>query len=437
MLTLWRLVLLGLHFMLKLVLQEAKALGDDLSAIFLNDPYRSTSRKDLPGIKSVISTYEDFIRILQGEISRVGSGQELFLEAYASLESDNSQDMAIDGYDALQRDTFTITRFQGRGHYGFAYILQLKRLLDQANVRDDVHYQQLISSQGHFLTEIQEILGWDRLKTRVPNLLRESQHFMPRELLKVHTIMAHIVQLGRPDCLGRSVSHIMSDAGYTNDWSLQHTNHFDALGRSGLYIACQKGDINQVARLINNNADFQRQASNGLAPLHIAAYMGHSDICEGMCRSCIGIFHHFLDGSGRSAILWAALGGHLDTVKSLSNIITSGSLADKVADTSTDQDSFGATALILAVCSGQLPVVQYLLKSNFPATKYLLNSQDLTGGTAFIYAQQGSRSAIMVVLLEAKSAQSSDTNQGRSISQKTEIYNSYLTSFLRLEGDDE
>ena len=379
-----------------LALQELKALGDQMWSISYNDPYHRTPASGLPGLENTFSSFKSFACDLTTRVLRIGAGEKLILEAYAALETDYSQrKITWSENDAPQYLEGSIARFQKLGHHGFAHVLHMKRLLDRPKLTDQ-EAQLLVDTRHRFLAEVREILYEYSLEASVPVPLCNTQIFIPSSFLKHITIMENVQALQIPDWLGRSVSHILSDAGHAVDWPANHIDHVDALGRSGLYIACQNGDEAGVTRFIANRANIYQPAMNGLTPMHIAACMGYTTICTLLWnyrngrvlndRSCRSL----RDRSGRHPLLWAALCGRYETVFRFCELYCKLDL-----NPTLDVDDFGCTAVILAACGGHDKVVQFLLGKYFPA-----DVQDSNGRTAFWYAAQGGHEAAMKLLSE-------------------------------------
>jgi ankyrin repeat protein len=379
-----------------LALQELKTLGDQMWSISCNDPYHRTPASGLPGLENIFLSFKSFACDLTTRVLRIGAGEKLISVAYAALETDYSQrKITWSENDAPRHLEGSIAQFQELGHHGFAHVLHMKRLLDRPKLTD--HEAQLLVHTRHgFLTEVRETLYKYSIQEPVPASLYNTQIFIPSRFLKHLTIMENVQGLGIPDCLGRSVSHILSDAGRDVDWSTNDVHHVDALGRSGLYISCQNGDEIRVKEFIAKGANVYQPAMNGLTPMHIAACMGHTTIFtilwntrngrEETLRSCGDL----RDRSGRHPLLWAALWGRHETVVRFFELCFKLDL-----NPTLDMDDFGCTAVTLAACGGHDKLVQFLVNNYFPA-----DVQDSNGRTAFWYAAQGGHEATMKFLSE-------------------------------------
>jgi serine/threonine-protein phosphatase 6 regulatory ankyrin repeat subunit B len=61
-------------------------------------------------------------------------------------------------------------------------------------------------------------------------------------------------------------------------------------GRSPLYIACQNGHVNIVKIILKKGADIYKSIYDGTVPLHAACYYNHIDVVEEMLKDQIPKF---------------------------------------------------------------------------------------------------------------------------------------------------
>jgi ankyrin repeat protein len=387
-----------------MALQELKVLGDEMSSVFLNDPYHTNPTDRLQGLQSIFTSFKDFALNLKEHILGMGAGGPLLSEALFTLESDYSHhSITLAADDSTQHMEDAISRFQSYGQHEFAHILLLKRFLGLNEItNDDTH--RFIQSRKQFLDGCKDVLQSYGLEEPVAVILLNSQMYLPRKLLQIPDISNHVLEIGFHDCLGRSVSHVLSDAGNVVNWPRNPGHDADLLGRTALYTACYKGDEALTKDLIaSRRADLKYQAKNGLTPLHIAACMGHTSICDIIWDACTPReFHDLLrDRSGRSPLLWAALRGHQSTVARLCKLITHLFPLDIESLAAADKDNFASTAVILATCGGHIEVVQYLLSCNDLVARFPVDEVDLRGHTAMEYAKQDSNTRLVALLRKA------------------------------------
>ncbi|KAJ4364448.1 hypothetical protein N0V83_009042 [Neocucurbitaria cava] len=132
-----------------------------------------------------------------------------------------------------------------------------------------------------------------------PQIVTESQMFLPCRFARFPAVVSQITKQGKPDCLGRSVAHIIYDAG---EWPPTHVDSCDILGRTVLYLACLNRDFKGVKRLLKADAELIKtrlaqvlplrpqifsklevKAANGLRPLDVAVIAGDTTICKEIC----------------------------------------------------------------------------------------------------------------------------------------------------------
>ncbi|KAF2443337.1 ankyrin [Karstenula rhodostoma CBS 690.94] len=103
----------------------------------------------------------------------------------------------------------------------------------------------------------------------------------------------------RTDVLGRNIFHqildmydslpefipeeLIEDLGESDLYGIQ-----DCLGRTPLYIACQKGSVYMVQQLLAKGADPAIASQAGFLPIHLAAAIGSPEICQ-MLRNHPGV----------------------------------------------------------------------------------------------------------------------------------------------------
>jgi ankyrin repeat protein len=406
---------------MNMAIRELKVLADDLASVYQNDPYRTDSTDGLSGLENIFSDINSFAYTLEERALTTGSGK-VVSRALIDL---HCREIKRAASNALGN----VAHYEHFGHYGFAHVLYMETLLSQSTITDDeAHY--FIKGRVQFLAETEQVLQQSNWEMWTPMLARllHSQIFIPRVLLENTVIREHVRELRTPDCLGRSVSHILSDAGHAFEWPVAEAQYVDVLGRSVLYVACSNGNKALATDLIENGRVDTHKALNGLAPLHIAAYMGHASICELICKTCPDIKHHFLDRSGRSPLLWAALRGHLDTVRRLWKLFPSSVLLNIAGNQWIDRDGFGSTALILSSYGGHISVIKYLLARVLPFANFLVNTRDTRGQNAYTYAHQGSHLEIMALL---RSYNRLPRKQPVLLDQAASVHLAYLDEFTQ------
>ncbi len=123
----------------------------------------------------------------------------------------------------------------------------------------------------------------------------------------------------------------------------------DAVGRSPLRIAAEKGNINVVSFLIENGADVNVTDANGNTPLiFIINKTGNLEITERLLEK--GAAVNTQNGNGETALMYAAWRGHAKIVRLLLENRADATLKNRRDD----------TALTLAESQGYLEIVEML-----------------------------------------------------------------------------
>lgn len=389
-----RVLLLSLQAIILMAVEELKTLADSMTGAFRKDSIELSPTTSLPGLNDRFAEFKEFSHCLQEAISMLGASRTL-TDAYSVLCNDYCRpDITWDKDEgALRFMGEAISLWQKTGHYGIAYVLQTKRLLQYPELAKS-ECQRLIRCRELFLTEIGAIMEQFNLNMQAPRSLYGSQLFLPSKLLRIPEIASHFQNTKLPDCLGRSVSHAFSDAGCIVEWPSEHLNHMDLLGRSALYFACRDGG-KCLKRLLKSGADYRKPALNGLTPLHVAASMGHENTCKQLwswiCNDTNRVHNYDLhpDSTGRTPFMWAAWSGNEPTLRFFYRKI------DQPRRLREGHDSRGRTAVCLAACKGHTHIVKYLLEEGFAS-----DIVDVQGRSPFWYAAQRSHCDILALLAE-------------------------------------
>ncbi|KAJ2849497.1 hypothetical protein IWW36_002596 [Coemansia brasiliensis] len=91
----------------------------------------------------------------------------------------------------------------------------------------------------------------------------------------------------------------------------------DKAGQTKLHRACSAGDLDAVARLLNQGADFNVKDNAGWTPLHEAALEGHNAVAVALLRR--GADYAARGFGGDTPLHDACANGHIDVVRSLLN----------------------------------------------------------------------------------------------------------------------
>ena len=116
-----------------------------------------------------------------------------------------------------------------------------------------------------------------------------------------------------------------------------------------LPLSAAYGGHMDVLRLLNDHYSMSQGDNDGVNSLHVASYKGHLTIVEYLLNEC-HVDPDRADSSGNTALLYSALGGHVDLV----------TLFIKKKCNVTLYNKEGANLSLLACKSGQVALVRKL-----------------------------------------------------------------------------
>lgn len=139
-----------------------------------------------------------------------------------------------------------------------------------------------------------------------------------------------------PDCLLRNNFHRWLDQMWLSDvvgdleledrfqYGFERDeNNADVLGRTPLHIACQKGWGAYVRMMLEHDIDVDTATVYGHSPLHYAAARGSLEICRMLLEFEDQHDIGRKDCKGRTARVYAELGGHKDVIDLLDSVLKS------------------------------------------------------------------------------------------------------------------
>jgi ankyrin repeat protein len=371
-----------------MAMKELIRLAEKMAKPFLQYPHPMTPQHCMPFIKRVLEDYSGFIHELKTEILRLDPGEALH-DAQFALEAvlgcDTTKWLNDDRIVKDPKTTFNY--WWTHDHVGVAHVLQ-KTLFLQVPAMALAHSESFIHCRTRFLERVTPLLAEFGLKA--PQGILGSQLFLPQQLAKIPAIAAHFIKQIRPDCLGRTITHLLYDAGsrpQPSDLNLHGTP--DILRRTPLYFACRGGDEKRADQLLCRNLGLNVYTSNGLLPIHVAAIAGATSICDRICYWTEKMTSAPLDANipdffGRSSHLWAVCFGHE---------ATAAFLLPRMRTQLSDQGSCGLTAVHIAASEGHLTILTNLIKHG-----YSFHEPDCFGRTPFWYASKSNSSEIMKIL---------------------------------------
>ncbi len=181
-------------------------------------------------------------------------------------------------------------------------------------------------------------------------------------------------------------------------------NKPDKLGRSTFSWAAEKGDESIVATLLKHTEiDVHRPDNTGCTPLYWAAGKGRTGVIKQQKRSKgLDISHSHKDRTGRSAIGWAAWGGHDATIKLLIKYGLPGV---------DEEDESQWTPLFWALEAPTSSTVATLISTGMVN----VNHRDHSGRTALFWIAGYGKEDFMRVLLAAEGIDARSTdNEGQT-----------------------
>lgn len=377
-------LLLALQELLSMVIAELIAIAIDI----VRPPQRNSAREDreddLPELRHNIGLFKDLSRVARARMLHLGISTTLCRaqEALLYLRRPFFQSQLSWGSEEPSLDEMraNVLDFHNKGHYGLAYILQIKML--QAGV--DMMQQEeedLLACRRHFTDDLR--LLYSQANLPAPTHLRECLVFMPRILIRLPTFAKEILRDDRPDWLGRQSFQALSDAGLSIKWTsahvtqswrdvhfecddlslvsktwfLQAINSADTLGRTALHVAVRHGLICSAMTLVAAGADMHVTCLNGLNLLHIAACQGNTEMIRHLIDNDAYRFElDRMDRAYRTPFWYAARGSHMNAL----NALTARPLRGQV--NVEHEDLCGHSALAIAARDGRSDVLDRLFR---------------------------------------------------------------------------
>lgn len=390
----------------------------------IRPPQRNSAREDqeddIPELRYTIDLFKNLSRAARARMLRLGTSTTLCQaqEALLQLGRPFFQDKLSWGSDEPSLDEMraNVLDFHNKGHFGLAYILQIKLLQAGVNMSQQEE-EDLLACRRHFTDNLRLLYSQADLPA-LPHL-RGCLVFMPRILIRIPTFAREILRDDRPDWLGRQSFQALSDAGLSIKWTSTHATQFwrevhfecdelslvsktwflqainsaDTLGRTALHLAVRHGIVCSAMTLVAVGADMHMTCLNGLNLLHIAACQGNTKMIRHLIDNDA---YHFeldrMDRAYRTPFWYAARGSHMDAL----NALTAKPLRGQV--NVEHEDLCGHSALAIAARDGRSDVLDRL----FRLRNRVLNADVLAPPPneylVFVYAVQ-SRNARCIELV--------------------------------------
>jgi ankyrin repeat protein len=165
--------------------------------------------------------------------------------------------------------------------------------------------------------------------------------------------------------VGLPLSLTFLSYGMTSSW---YENWRKSRAFQDLQLECAAfttGILQQAQRALVSGANVNFQNSGGWAPLHGAAYKGHTTIVEFLLANGANV--NIQDGEAITPLHWAIQEGHTATVKIL---------LDAGANINAQDKYYGFTPLHVAVLNGYVEIAKILLDAG--ADRALKDKEDRT-----------------------------------------------------------
>lgn len=303
------------------------------------------------------------------------------------------------------------TSWDTTNYPGLSHVLQMKLLRDQPHLLIDNAELFLLYREG-FLVAVDGL--FNQLQMEVPTSLKSSQLFIPCVFASVPTIASRLRQRKVPDCLGRSVSHILYDVKSLKKWSLDDICAIDSLQRTGLYISCCDGDHERLLPLMPPKYGLDIGAANGLYPLDIAVISGNLETCAMIWKMevathkatsqtedpvCVDDRYNNTGVLRRSPMMWAAFAGHVHIMQFIRDY------HNTYPNATALMDSTYSNAIGLAAMRGRKNVIEYL-------RGYPCDVPDADGRSPLWYAASNGHLEILKLLQKKACLRDRQDNQG-------------------------
>jgi ankyrin repeat protein len=396
-------LLLSVAEVIEMAIEELISLATDLVKPFINDPRYLEPRDCMPIMKSLATELRNFATNLESRALQLCAGPAVS-RAQAALRNKLFVQRSTWASDpsTLQKIYDNIASWDALDYPGLSHALQMRFFLEQPK-RVVQNVDSFLSSREHFLSATAELFG--HLPIEIPTTVKHSQMFVPSSFSRVPLISTRLKQRKAPDCLGRSMSQILYDAGSWPKWSTEDIHNPDVLGRTGLYLACRDRNLEAVYDLLVKHASLNIRAANGLWPLDIAIISGDTTIMktiwkETAKKSPDDRYDVSLDVSCRSPLMWAAFRGNEPFVRYIHTH------PNKHPNKAALFDGHECSAIGLAAMQGHLNVVKYL--SGLGSC----DIPDRSGRSPFWYAAANSHRHIMGYLQYKKAFVDRADNEG-------------------------
>jgi ankyrin repeat protein len=348
------------------------------------------------GYTSLLAHIQEKLLEYTGEVARIIIRATLDI-MYTSQSFDEAKSL-----DVLES---TLAKYKTQKNHGIATLLQISKLRHPSSKQSDTDVKEMILDRNAFINCLSGVLQKHVLRLEddeghVLCDLTRTQLFMPSALFQIPAIAKAIEDDGRIDCLGRPVGHMFHDNKVDEHFRyIAYEDGRDVLGRSRLHIACSLtashqtiSDLKAVPRLMWSN---HFELMLGMSPLHLTSIHGNVEVFKIVLHSVIedcdqtNLLEQASMFTGRTCLHWAACFGHMDLVGYLYNTDV-----DSFQDILISADEGDDSPLHLAALKGHLDLV----KSMSQVTNWETMGRLFSDYTPFWAATSGRHLEIMEFL---------------------------------------
>ncbi|KAJ4354273.1 uncharacterized protein N0V89_006007 [Didymosphaeria variabile] len=260
-------------------------------------------------LDSISDRFCDFYTSIEGQLQAWAQGGFVLSEPNANTVYGQPVSGTLND-SKLYKIRQQIYLLQHDGRHGSAYFLKyhhMRHFPQQFTPQDREHLDRIAKD---FMDLLNSNISRQILSTGAP----ESFWSFIRSPLLPHLFLRNSYnKVARgTDCLGRSISHVLHDHSIDGSkpiWRDEDLHHVDILGRTAMFYACRRGNIEFVERLNDAGVDTCIQLATGMYPLHVAATLGFTSICKRICENDAQLrqgVENLLDGMGRTPVMCAA-----------------------------------------------------------------------------------------------------------------------------------
>jgi len=288
-----------------------------------------------------------------------------------------------------------------KGHRSFAYVLQLSKVR-RGGVLELKELQTLRLNRRAFSEgwseafkafDLHETTACGELEDTGVNLM-DTQFLTPKGLLKIPSILEDVREDGRMDILGRSVAHVMHDAGIREPWPESALFEEDRMGHSSLHLACIRKDSALLKQCVANEPMQLNRPGHWFcfSPIAYAVIHGYLEPLVALREHDEDVFREamfFQDFFEFASMHLAAAAGQVNIVQYLLEHL-------ETFDLIYAKDDAGRLPCHYAAEAGHLEMLDLLLAQDYSS----LDRTDIWGHSLMWYAQKGGHANILERLNE-------------------------------------